>query len=125
MESKAAVAALSALAQETRFGIYRMLVEKGPVGAAAGSIGDALKLAPATLSFHLRELCHAGLISARQQSRFIYYSADSTAMSTLLNYLAENCCASGARTLLGDAAWPSPPMPSDPPVKSLKRKIIA
>ena len=91
MESKAAVAALSALAQETRLTIFWLLVQQGPAGMAAGRISDALKLAPATLSFHLRELSYAGLVCARQQSRHIYYRADVTAMNKLLAYLAKNC----------------------------------
>jgi ArsR family transcriptional regulator, arsenate/arsenite/antimonite-responsive transcriptional repressor len=115
MESKAAISGLSALAQETRLAIYRILVEQGPAGLAAGSIGHALKLAPATLSFHLRELAHAGLVCARQQSRFIYYSADFTTMNKLVGYLTENCCrASGARTSADDATCPSPCMSSEP-----------
>ena len=115
MEPKAVVRALSALAQETRLAIYRLLVERGPAGSAAGKIGDALKLPPATLSFHLRELSHAGLVCAKQQSRFIYYSADFTAMNRLLGYLADNCCrTSGACTSVADAACPPPPAPSQP-----------
>ena len=115
MESRTAIRALSALAQETRLAIYRTLVEHGPAGLAAGKIGDALNLAPATLSFHLRELSHAGLVRARQQSRFIYYSADFTAMDGLLGYLADNCCgASGACTPVNDATCASPCMPSEP-----------
>lgn len=109
-----AVRSLSALAQETRLAIFRMLVHQGPAGLPAGSIGDSLKLAPATLSFHLRELSQAGLIRARQQSRFVYYSADFSAMNALLGYLAENCCrASSACTPAGDATCPSPCMPSE------------
>ena len=96
MESKVAVATLSALAQVTRLAIYRMLVQNGPDGLAAGRIGAALKLAPATLSFHLRELSHAGLVRARQQSRFIYYSADVPAMGRLFEFLAESCCPANA-----------------------------
>ena len=115
MESTVAVKALGALAQETRLAIYRMLVEQGPAGLPAGKIGDALKLAPATLSFHLRELSHAGLVCARQRSRFIYYSADFTAMNGLLGYLADNCCRPGdARRPVDDATRPSPCMPSQP-----------
>ena len=114
MESTAAVQALGALAQETRLAIFRMLVQQGPSGLSAGSIGDALKLAPATLSFHLRELSQAGLVRARQQSRFIYYSADFPAMNALLGYLAENCCrASGARAPEDDATCASPCKPSE------------
>jgi DNA-binding transcriptional ArsR family regulator len=133
MESTAAVRALSALAQETRLAIYRMLVERGPAGSAAGKIGDALKLPPATLSFHLRELSQAGLVCARQQSRFIYYSADFTAMNGLLGYLADNCCrTNGARPSVGDATHPPPPTPFQPrriapsgpkPVVHPKRKV--
>jgi ArsR family transcriptional regulator len=114
MESRTAVKSLSALAQETRLAIFRMLVHQGPAGLSAGSIGDALKLAPATLSFHLRELSQAGLVGARQQSRFIYYSADFSAMNALLGYLAENCCrASSACTPADDATCASSCMPSE------------
>jgi DNA-binding transcriptional ArsR family regulator len=114
VESKTAVQALGALAQETRLAIFRMLVQQGPAGLSAGSIGDSLKLAPATLSFHLRELSQAGLVRARQQSRFIYYSADFSAMNALLGYLAENCCrASGACAPGDDATCPSPCMPPE------------
>ena len=133
MESKAAVRALGALAQETRLAIYRMLVERGPAGSAAGKIGDTLKLPPATLSFHLRELSHAGLLCARPQSRFIYYSADFTTMDGLLGYLADNCCRTNdAGTPVGDATRPSPRTPSEPrriapsgpkPVVHPKRKV--
>jgi ArsR family transcriptional regulator len=93
MESRTAVAALRTLAQETRLAIFRLLVEHGSAGLAAGSIAAALKLAPATLSFHLRDLSQAGLLRSRQQGRFIYYSADLQRMSDLLGYLTENCCA--------------------------------
>ncbi|HVR94588.1 MAG TPA: metalloregulator ArsR/SmtB family transcription factor [Casimicrobiaceae bacterium] len=112
MESKTAVQALGALAQETRLAIFRMLVQQGPAGLSAGSIGDSLKLAPATLSFHLRELSQAGLVRARQQSRFIYYSADFSAMNALLGYLAENCCRASSAPG-DDATCPSPCMPSE------------
>jgi len=96
MESTKAVAALAALAQESRLKIYRLLVEAGPTGLAVGEIGAALKVAPATLSFHLKELFHAGLVSTRQEGRFIYYSASYERMNALLAYLTENCCARDA-----------------------------
>ena len=96
MEAQAAVAALAALAQESRLAIYRLLVEAGPTGLAAGEIGAALKVAPATLSFHLKELSHAGLVASRQEGRFIYYSASYERMNALLGYLTENCCARDA-----------------------------
>jgi ArsR family transcriptional regulator len=76
MKSSDAVRSLSALAQETRLSVYRLLVQQGPSGMAAGEIAAALDLAPATLSFHLKELAHAGLVTARQAGRFVFYSAD-------------------------------------------------
>jgi DNA-binding transcriptional ArsR family regulator len=92
METTTALSALSALSQEHRLAIFRLLVEQGPEGLPAGMIGERLQLAPATLSFHLKELSHAGLVAARQNGRFIYYRADYTAMNGLVAYLTENCC---------------------------------
>jgi ArsR family transcriptional regulator len=94
MDAQQAVASLAALAQESRLRIYRLLVEAGPTGLAVGEIGAPLKVAPATLSFHLKELFHAGLVTTRQEGRFIYYSANYERMNQLLGYLTENCCAS-------------------------------
>jgi len=93
METIDAVSALAALAQATRLDIFRLLVQQGASGLAAGEIAAALGLAPATLSFHLKELANAGLVTARQDGRFIYYSADYATMNRLLAYLTENCCA--------------------------------
>lgn len=93
MESKSAVQSLAALAQETRLAVYRLLVQQGPSGMAAGEIAAQLGLAPATLSFHLKELAHAGLVRARQAGRFIFYAADFEAMNALLAFLTDNCCA--------------------------------
>ena len=87
-----AVSALAALAQESRLGIYRRLVEAGPEGLAAGRIGEELKLPPATLSFHLAQLVRAGLARSQQQGRFVIYSADFPVMNDLVGYLTENCC---------------------------------
>ena len=87
-----AVDALAALAQETRLGVYRLLVEAGPEGMAAGRIGEKLELAPATLSFHLAHLARTGLVRARQEGRFVIYSADFQNMNQLVGYLTENCC---------------------------------
>ena len=87
-----AVAALAALAQETRLGIYRLLVEAGPEGLAAGKIGEELDLPPATLSFHLAQLARTGLAKSRQDGRFVIYSADFESMNGLVGYLTENCC---------------------------------
>lgn len=92
METKQAIQALSALAQETRLGIFRLLVQAGPDGMAAGQIGEKLDLAPATLSFHLAGLTRAGLAQSRQDGRFVIYSADFQAVNALVGYLSENCC---------------------------------
>lgn len=85
--------ALSALAQETRLAVFRLLITVGPEGMTPGKIAGCLSLPAATLSFHLKELSHAGLIVSRQESRFIYYSADYKAMNKLIAFLTENCCA--------------------------------
>ena len=93
MEIKSAVQLLASIAQEARLEIFRLLVQAGPEGVAAGVIGARLAIPSSTLSFHLKELTNAGLVHARPQSRFIYYSANYEAMSALLAYLTENCCA--------------------------------
>ncbi len=93
MKINLAVKALAALAQETRLSIFRILVQTGEAGLPAGEIAKALSIPNATLSFHLKELTNAGLITARQESRFIYYAANFLAMNELLEYLTENCCA--------------------------------
>lgn len=93
MESTHAVTALAALAQETRLAIFRRLVEAGPTGLAVGEIGASVKAAPATLSFHLKELANAGLLSSRQDGRYIFYSANYPEMNALIAFLTENCCA--------------------------------
>ena len=103
METKAAITALAALAHESRLSVFRLLVEVGPEGLPAGQIAERLGLAPSSLSFHLKELSHAGLVTARQQGRFVIYSADFAAMNTLLAYLPENCCG-GASCLPTDSA---------------------
>lgn len=92
MKIKDAVLSLSALAQETRLSLYRLLVQKGPEGLAASEIATRLDVPVSTLSFHLKELSHAGLIASRQEGRFIYYSANFGAMNALVGFLTENCC---------------------------------
>lgn len=92
MEASNVVAALSALSQETRLAVFRLLVQQGPSGMAAGEIAQQLAVPPATLSFHLKELARAGLVTARQDGRFVFYAADFEAMNRLLAYLTENCC---------------------------------
>ena len=92
METKAAVAALAALAQETRLSVFRLLVEAGPEGGAAGVVGETLEVPAATLSFHLKELNRAALVTARQEGRFIYYAANFGHMAALMSFLTQNCC---------------------------------
>jgi DNA-binding transcriptional ArsR family regulator len=92
VETKTAVTALAALAQETRLSIFRLLVEAGPEGVPAGRIGVELEVPSATLSFHLKDLTHAGLVTPRQEGRFIYYSADFERMAGLMSFLTQNCC---------------------------------
>jgi ArsR family transcriptional regulator len=92
MEMTDAVEALSAIAQETRLRIYRLLVEAGPRGLPAGQIGEQLDLPPATLSFHLAHLARAGLARNRQEGRFVIYAADFQNMNALVGYLTDNCC---------------------------------
>ena len=92
MESSTAIRALGALAHESRLAIYRLLVQAGPTGLAVGAIGEKLDLAPATLSFHLAGLRHAGLVSERREGRTLFQAADFGAMNGLIGYLSENCC---------------------------------
>jgi DNA-binding transcriptional ArsR family regulator len=92
METTQAIQALSALAQETRLGVYRLLVQAGPEGMAAGQIGEKLGLAPATLSFHLAGLARAGLAQSRQDGRFVIYTVNFDHMNSLVAFLTENCC---------------------------------
>lgn len=96
MKPAQVVKALAALAQPTRLAVYRLLVEQGPQGMAAGEVAAKLKAAPATLSFHFRTLSHAGLVESRQEGRFVYYSANFSVMNGMVDYLTENCCGGNA-----------------------------
>lgn len=96
MESKIVVQAFGALAQETRLGIYRLLVTAGPAGMAAGAIAGKLDLPPATLSFHLKELSQADLVRSKQEGRFVIYTANFDTMNGLVSFLTENCCGGAA-----------------------------
>ncbi len=102
-----AVAALAALAQETRLSIFRLLVEFAPTGLTPGAMALRLKLAPATLSFHLKELASAGLIADRRDGRFIWYQADLAAMNALVAYLTEQCCRGTGGADCGPACAPA------------------
>lgn len=95
MEQPRAISALAALAQETRLDLFRLLVAVGPEGLPAGVIAERLGVAPSSLSFHLQQLVHAGLITQRRLGRQLIYSAEYGAMNALLAYLSENCCGRG------------------------------
>ena len=96
MDQKGAIAALGALAQEIRLELFRLLVVHGPEGLPAGTIAARLGVLPASLSFHLQQLVHAGLITQRRLGRQLIYSAEYATMNRLMSYLTENCCGRGA-----------------------------
>lgn len=96
VEKKAVLEALSALSQETRLDLYRLLVTTGPEGLPAGIIAERLGVLPSSLTFHLNHLVRAGLITQRRLSRQLIYSAEYATMTDLLAYLTENCCGQGA-----------------------------
>ena len=92
MEEDLALKALAALSQSLRLRAFRALVVAGQAGTTPGQIADDLDIAPATLSFHLKELAHAGLVTEERRGRNLVYRADFARMSDLLGYLTENCC---------------------------------
>ena len=92
METKSAIAAFAALAQDSRLAMFRALVQAGPAGLSAGKIGEATGIPPSSLSFHLKELARADLVSSRQEGRFVIYTACFATMNALLVFLTENCC---------------------------------
>src|SRR5882724_2357807 len=94
METSEAVAALAALAQDNRLDVFRLLVQAGPDGMAAGQLAHALDLAPNTLTFHFDRLRSAGLVTVRRDGRSMIYAARFELMNSLLGYLTENCCRS-------------------------------
>jgi len=100
MEKTEALAALGALAQETRLDIYRVLVQAGPEGLPAGHIGERLGLPSATLAFHLKELKNARLAACTRNGRSLIYAAEYPVMNALLFFLTENCCGRGAADCL-------------------------
>src|SRR5258705_3615227 len=96
MDQNPAIAALGALAQDPRLALFRLLVTAGPAGLSAGTIAERLGVAPSSLSFHLQQLLHAGLVTQRRLSRQLIYAAEYGAMNQLLAYLTENCCGGAA-----------------------------
>ena len=106
MKAKYVIEALGALAHEHRLARYRLLVQRGPDGLPAGHIATRLKLVPSSLTFHLQALQRAGLINQRRESRQLIYSADFTAMTALVGYLTDNCCAESAAQCCPPARQP-------------------
>lgn len=96
MQPETVIRALAALAQEHRLAAYRLLVQAGADGIAAGALAEALGVPASSMSFHLAQLTHSGLITQRRQSRSLIYSADYAAMNQLMGYLTENCCGGAA-----------------------------
>lgn len=92
MNTDQAVDALGALAHAHRLAIFRLLVERGPEGLAAGAIAQGIGLAPSSLTFHLQNLQRAGLLVQRRESRSLIYSVDFDSMNALVGYLTDNCC---------------------------------
>jgi DNA-binding transcriptional ArsR family regulator len=96
MEKVAVITALGALAQERRLDVFRRLVRAGGTGMPAGALANELSIAPATLSFHLKELRNAGLVTSVREGRSIRYAPDFGAIAEVVAYLGENCCQDGA-----------------------------
>ncbi|GGH49794.1 transcriptional regulator [Comamonas phosphati] len=92
MQETDAVKSLAALAQEVRLRVFRALVVTGQEGLTPGAVAEQLGIAPNALSFHLKELAHAGLVTQERQGRNLIYRASFPAMNALLDYLTENCC---------------------------------
>lgn len=107
MNAKQVVTALGAIAHDHRLAIYRLLVEKGPNGLAAGDIAARLEMPPSSLTFHLQQMLHAGVVTQRRLGRQLIYAADYAAMNDLVSYLTENCCGSA-----GDCAPVCHPAPA-------------
>ncbi len=113
METKSAIAALASLAQDSRLAIFRALVQAGAEGLPAGQISETTGIPPSSLSFHLKELAHAGMVSARQEGRFVIYTADFATMNALIGFLTENCCGG------------KPCMPGHAPAKSAAKRTAS
>lgn len=118
MEKSAVLAALAALAQESRLDIYRLLVQTGPEGLPAGQVGERLGLPSATLAFHLKELKNAGLVRCTRLGRSLIYAAEYPAMNALLGYLTENCCGRPATLCLSSSPQTAEPQSELPARRS-------
>ena len=124
METNAVLVALRALSHEHRLAIFRLLVEHAPAGLTAGAIGERAGLAPATLSFHLKELANAELIAARQDGRFIWYRAEFDAINGVVAYLTDNCC-QGSAVCVTACAPAVPPKHVAPAASPLRKRRFA
>ena len=120
MDERQALSAFGTLSQETRLRIVRMLVKAGPMGMAAGAIADEAGVAASNVSFHLKGLEHAGMVSSRREARSIIYSADFETLSELVQFLMKDCCA-GHPEICAPALATS----CCPPTKNKKRKVKA
>jgi ArsR family transcriptional regulator len=118
MKTPQVIGALSALAHEHRLAIYRLLVERGPEGLPAGTIGDRIGLLPSSLTFHLQNLQRAGLTTQRRVSRQLIYSADFDAMNGLIGHLTDNCCGQSS----GVCAPGCQPIATAPKLRSKSRR---
>ncbi len=107
MQADRVIRALSALAQEHRLAAFRLLVQAGEQGVAAGALAEKLDVPASSMSFHLAQLANAGLVTQRRESRSIIYSAAYAAMNGLMGYLTENCC--GGMSCSEDPAFASIP----------------
>lgn len=116
MKNPDAVAALSALAQEHRLAVYRLLVQAGPEGLPAGQVAEAVDLAPSALTFHFDRLRDAGLVTVRRDGRSMIYAAQFETMNALLGFLTENCCQGAAEKCVPAVCSPA---------KSRRTKVTA
>jgi ArsR family transcriptional regulator len=114
METSDAVAALAAIAQDNRLEIFRLLVQAGPDGLAAGRVAEALDLAPNTLTFHFDRLRAAGLVTVRRDGRSMIYAARYETMNSLLGFLTENCCQGLSASRVAEACAPVACKPAKP-----------
>lgn len=122
MKTSHVIEALGALAHEHRLQVYRLLVERGPRGRAAGAIAQGIGVLPTSLSFHLQALHRAGLILQRRQGRQLIYSADFETMNALVGYLTENCCGDSGEACGEACATACKPIAAP---KAVKRRRVA
>ena len=111
MDTKNTIVALAALAQESRLAVFRLLTQLGPEGMAATKIGLELGIAPSSMSFHLKELAHANLVTARQEGRYVIYSANFNVMNEVIGFLTENCCGGNVCTPINTCDAPQEKSP--------------